>query len=62
VHLFGQDDALGLRVLADDLENTPAIRLEHDQVSCGFRLEFIEHELGWPFHRRCEYMYSRLKG
>ena len=51
-HLFGKDDALGPRVLADDFQDAPAVGLEHDQVAGGLRFEFVEHA----------YMYSRLNG
>ena len=36
-------DAAGARGLADDGDDLPALRLQHDEVGCGAGFEFVEH-------------------
>ncbi len=49
-HLLGQDDAFFARgrdvlrdLFANDLQHTPSVGLQHDDVTGVFRFEFVEH-------------------
>ena len=42
-HVSTQQNALGRRLFADDAQDLAAMLLQHDQITCGFGFEFVEH-------------------